>query len=227
MEIASIEDICKIMSMGVDKNDRVIITLLLSSGLPSKFIEEMTYDQLLDACNHFFRYDETRSIQKLVTKNPKKDKLVPCFDFKYRSRQGMTCCTPQALQLLIEYLRYRIKIDDGTDYVLLNYKNEPIADCDHISNLFRRARKKASRYLLEGSLDIKADNVRERFKDICKNDLQGEYRDEVLALMDVKGSSNKKFYEYIKDNRHILLEHYVSVVDSLTLNCDDIIHRNR
>ena len=38
MTIASEDEIYKIMSMGIDKSDRAIITLILSSGLPSKFI---------------------------------------------------------------------------------------------------------------------------------------------------------------------------------------------
>lgn len=220
MKIATEEDILKIMSMGTGKNDLAIITLLLSSGLPSKFIEELTYKQLLDACDSYFKYDELKTIHNLVKKNPKKDGYIACFDLKKKSHPRMTCCSPESLQLTIEYLRYRRNIDGGDKYVFLNHNNEPIAGKDHISYIFRRARDKADNYLPnDESLDIKAEYVRNRFKDICKTYLRGSYRDEVLLLLNGSGAANnKRFYEHVKDHRYLLIEHYKTVVDYLTLS---------
>ncbi|WP_405305575.1 hypothetical protein [Methanobrevibacter sp.] len=221
MTIATEEDILKIMSMGAGKNDWAIITLLLSSGLPSKFIEELTYEQLLDACDSYFKYDELKTIHNLVKKNPKNDGYIACFDLKMKSRPRMTCCSPESLQLTIEYLRYRknLNIDSDKDYVFLNHHNEPMAGKDHISYIFRRAREKASNYLPnDESLDIKSEYVRNRFKDICKNHLRGSYRDEVLLLLNGSGTANnKRFYEHVKDDRYLLIDHYKTVVDYLTL----------
>ena len=222
MTIASEDEIYKIMSMGIDKSDRAIITLILSSGLLSKFIEEMTYEQLLNACDHYFKYDEMKTIPNLVKKNPREDNFIACFDFGKKSKPRMTCCSPESLQLIIEYLRYRknIEIDSEKDYVFLNYRNDTIVDKDHISSIFRRAREKASRYLPNGeSLEITSDDVRDRFKHICENRLQGRHRNEILTLMNVNNSDfDKRFYEYIKDNKFILIDHYLTVVGYLTLS---------
>ena len=221
MTIASEDEIDKIMSMVIGKADRAIISLILSSGLPSKFIEEMTYEQLLNACGHYFKYDEMKTISNLVKKNPEADNFIACFDFGKKSKPRMTCCSPESLQLIIEYLRYRIKfeIDSDKDYVFLNHRKEPIAGKDHISYMFRGAREKASRYLLNGeSLEITSDDVRSRFKHICENHLRGFYRDEVLLLLNGSGTANnKRFYEYVKDDRYLLIGHYETVVDYLTL----------
>lgn len=222
MTIASVDEIYKIMSMGVDKADKAIITLILSSGLPSKFIEEMTYDQLITACDSYFKYDEMKTIHNLVKKNPRRDKFIACFDFGKKSKPGMTCCSPESLQLIIEYLRYRknIEIDSEKDYVFLNYKNDPIAGKDHISNIFRRAREKANRYSPnDKSLEITSNDVRDRFKHLCENHLQGPYRNEILTLMKINNSNlDKRFYEHIKENKIILIDHYLTVVDYLTLS---------
>lgn len=230
MTIASEDEIYKIMSMGVDKADRAIITLILSSGLPSKFIEEMTYDQLLTACDAYFKYDEIKTIHNLVKKNPRSDNFIACFDYRERSKPHMTCCSPESLQLIFEYLRYRknIEIESKEDYVFLNHKNVPIVGKDHISYIFRRARDKANRYLPnDESLKITSDNVRDRFKHICENCLQGPHRKEILTLMRVNNFDlDKRFYEHIKDNKFILIEHYLTVVDYLTLSSSNN-HLNR
>ena len=226
MTIASEDEIYKIMSMGVDKADRAIITLILSSGLSSTFIEKMTYGQLLDACDYCFEYGELKTIHNLVRKNPKDENIIPCFDVGKKSRPRMTCCSPESLQLIIEYLRYRKNIgsDDKKEYVFLNRENNPIANNDHISNMFRRARDKGNRYLLDESLKITSDDVRDRFKHLCKNHLQGRYRDEVLVLMGVNKqdskADNKRFYEHVKENQNLLREHYCTVVNYLTLSHD-------
>lgn len=221
-KIANEEDLYRITIYAPTKYHRAIVHLLSSSGMPNKFIEELTFKQLLSACDSYFKFGENKTINNLIKKDPVKDNYIPCFDFKDDNKPRIACCSPKALKVIFQYIHYRKNIKMDEPYIFLNSENDPIIDKDAITTIIRKARKNVNKFAIDGTSNITANQIRARFWHIAENNMHGIYKDEVLMLM--KGNSsrkNKNFYDYICNDKQVLINHYKTIVDFLAIRSED------
>lgn len=220
-EIPHQKDICRIMSLATEKRDKAIIALISTSGMQPRFIRNLTYNQLLNACNHFFKDDEPKTIENLLYKNPIKENLIACFDIGAAASPRVTCCTPEALQLLFQYIYSNIRysnMENIEDKVFLNNRGNPLTK-NYVSDVLSKLSDEILEYGNYEAPKITATSLRERFSHICKTYLEGQRKNQVIELMrGSRSSNNKEFYEEVINDKQILVNDYESIVDCLSLS---------
>ncbi|WP_346661745.1 hypothetical protein [uncultured Methanobrevibacter sp.] len=216
-EIPHEEDIIRIMSLAREKRDKAIITLILSSGMQPRFIRNLTFNQVLQACDHFFKDDEPKTMENLLKRDPMNANLIACFNIGTANSCRMTCCTPEALSLLFQYIYYRPKNGDG-DKVFLN-NNGTVLTKNYVSDTLAKLCKEIPGYGDYEVPEITASSLRNRFTYICAKYLEEPNKDNVITLMNGgKSVRNQNFYEAVLNDKQILIGNYKSIVDCLSLS---------
>ena len=212
------EDIIRIMSLANEKHDKAIIALILSSGMQPRFIRNLTFDQVLNSCDHFFEEGESKTIENLLKKDPTKDNLIACFNIGTENSPRITCCTPEALKLLFQYMYYRPKNNEKR--VFLNTAGTVLTQ-NYISDTLSKLCNDVPKYGDCEVPEITARSLRARFLYICNEYLEWPDKDNVINLMNGSRSvRNQNFYEDVLNDKQILIDAYMPIVDRLSLSMD-------
>lgn len=212
----------QIASYADGKVNRAIISLILSSGMQPKKVRELTLDHLLNACAHYFPNEEI-TLDKLKYKDPTEDNFIACFDIGTEKTPRITCCSPEALFLILHYISsYRIPFESKNDPIFLNLNNKPIHDkyiSDELGSLSRFARE--HKHPLYDFTNVTANKLIKSFDYVCDTYFDFDYKKDVINLM--KGSNsvrNHNFYKEVCEDRYRLIGPYLTIVDCLYLNPD-------
>lgn len=220
MGIVKQTDIDQILSTRHGKINKVIISLILSSGMQPKFIRDLTLNQLLDACEHYNEVKDKTTLEDLMQMNIEEQNFIPCFDIGTDNSPRITCCTPEALHLILDYIdRYRpVPFETNDEPILLNQDGTRLTT-NYVSDLLRKMNNEVGDgHRQYGFVKVTATGLINRFNDICERYLEGSHAHEVHVLMKGNRSArNRQFYEDVCNDRDILISHYLSVADYLNL----------
>lgn len=226
-------DISQILSTRNGKIHKVIISLILSSGMSPKFVRELTLNQLLDSCKHYEGFDSQPTLDGLLDSGLECENFIPCFDIGTAKSPRITCCSPEALHLILDYIdeHREVSFESNDEPIFLNKDHTPLTK-NYVSDKLRAMSNEVGRgHRHYGFAKVTATGLRNRFEDICERYMEGNRTEEVIDLM--KGSysaRNREFYKEVCNNRDILISHYRSVSDCLFLMPNQAIvrgHRGR
>ena len=85
-------DINQILSTRNGKIHKVIISLILSSGMKPQFVRHLTLNQLLDSCKHYDGFDGQPTLDELLDSGLECENFIPCFDIGTAKSPRITCC---------------------------------------------------------------------------------------------------------------------------------------
>lgn len=223
-------DINQILSTRNGKIHKSIISLILSSGMTPQFVRHLTLNQLLDSCKHYEGFDGQPTLDELLDSGLECENFIPCFDIGTAKSPRITCCTPEALHLILDYIdRYReVSFNSNDEPIFLNSDHTPLTK-HYVSDKLGEMNKEVGRgHRKYGFSRVTASGLVARFKDICERYLEGDFAEEAIDLM--KGSSsarNRRFYNEVCNDRDILINHYRSISDCLYLMPNPIIVERR
>lgn len=219
------EAIHRLINVDHNKPQKTIIYLLMSSGMKAMHIRRMTFNTVLTACDHFFTDGQEKTLENLILINPIRENLVPCFDFSTKSTARVVCCTPEAAQYLLWTISIRLHDDSrkNSDPIFITNRGTKIGE-NYISDLFANARRSIKLYSNSDFPNITAEDLQDRFFEICEHCLFGPRRNDVIKLM--KGSRNKSvqaFYTEVLNDRTILTNEFLKISNILT-DHDEYMH---
>ena len=223
-------DINEILSTRNGKIHKVIISLILSSGMQPRFVRGLTLNQLLDACEHYAEVDGRPTLDELKEMDIEGLNFIPCFDIGTDKSPRVTCCSPEALHLILDYIdRCRgVPFESSDEPIFLNSEGTPL-HTNFVSDELGKMNKQVGRgHRKYGFASVTASGLINRFEDICERYLEGDRVEEAINLM--KGSysaRNREFYNEVCNDRDILTNHYRSISDCLYLMPNPIIVERR
>lgn len=215
------DEVQQLVSYASGKIDKAIISLILSSGMQPKIVRELTLKHLLDGCSHYFSNEEI-TIDKLVNKNPIKDNFIACFDIGTEESPRVTCCSPEALSLMLDYIdRNRIPFESESEKIFLNLENKPLHG-NYISDFMGKLNDNVvSGHRTHEFTRVTATKLVKSFKYVCKTYFDFDYKQNVIRLLEGSNAkSNKDFYNAVREDRYILIGPYLTIVDCLYLMPD-------
>ena len=221
IERAHRDEVEQLVSYASGKIDKAIISLILSSGMQPIMVRELTLKHLLDGCTHYFP-DEEITIDKLLNKDPIKDNFIACFDIGTEDSPRVTCCSPEALSLMLDYIyRDRIPFESESEKIFLNLENNPLHD-NYISDFMGKLNDTVgSGHRTHEFTRVTARNLVKSFKYVCKTYFHFDYKQDVIKLLEGSNSkANKDFYNAVCENRYLLIGPYLTIVDCLYLMPD-------
>ena len=221
IERAHRDEVEQLVSYADGKIDKAIISLILSSGMRPGIVRELTLKHLLDGCTHYFP-DEEITIDKLKDKDPIKDNFIACFDIGTEDSPRVTCCSPEALSLMLDYIdEDRITFESESEKIFLKRNNSPLHD-NYISDRMGKLNDAVgSGHRTHEFTRVTARNLVKSFKYVCDTYFDFDYKKDVIRLLEGSDAkANKEFYNAVREDRYLLIGPYLTIVDCLYLMPD-------